>query len=728
METNGKGKFVFGDFELDETRRLLTHAGSQLNLNPKAFDLLNVLVKHGGNVVSKDELLETVWPDQFVEENNLTVQISALRKLLAEHNGSGRLIVTVPGKGYSFVAPVEILDETDEIVIEQRTIERITVERPESDTRRQLESGSRRFGYLVPAVIAAALVVLSLSGYFWRERRDPNFSSPFAGAEVKQLTTSGKVQTAALSRDGKLFAYVLDEVNRQSLWLGFVNGGNHLQLRTAAIDTRYFDLSFTSDSAQLYFSYKDDKTPAALYRIPVSGGAPEKIAGGISNFSLSADGEQIAYGRRDGDTDLLVVSTPEGANRRQIASFPKTRSFVFDSISWSPDGGRLALSKTREDRPMRNDLALVSVADGGIETIRDDSWREILKTVWLKDGSGIVVSAIKGNAWATVPKYQLFHVDIQSGKTLELTRDLSSYVSLLNIPANGDTILSIEHRQLNNIWIAPADNLSAARAITFSAFGKYDGYWGMDLTPDGKIIYTNSDTESSFISQIDADGGNSKPLTSTGRVDSVLSVSNDGRYVVFHSNRNNGDFDIWRMDADGGNPKQLTFGGKNYQPFVSADSRWVYYKSWENDVGELRRVSVDGSEPEIVNGKETSWGSASPDGKYLAASLITDKQRLAIFSAATHEIVRQFDLPKTATLYMGSHWTPDSQAVIYRDNSFGYWRQTINGGEPQRLEGLPKEKLYNFAFSKDGKQFAFVRGQEIRDVVLLKNASPGVQD
>ena len=214
METNGKGKFVFGDFELDETRRLLTHAGSQLNLNPKAFDLLNVLVKHGGNVVSKDELLETVWPDQFVEENNLTVQISALRKLLAEHNGSGRLIVTVPGKGYSFVAPVEILDETDEIVIEQRTIERITVERPESDTRRQLESGSRRFGYLVPAVIAAALVVLSLSGYFWRERRDPNFSSPFAGAEVKQLTTSGKVQTAALSRDGKLFAYVLDEVNR----------------------------------------------------------------------------------------------------------------------------------------------------------------------------------------------------------------------------------------------------------------------------------------------------------------------------------------------------------------------------------------------------------------------------------------------------------------------------------------------------------------------------------
>ncbi|MEO8073637.1 MAG: hypothetical protein ABI686_10370 [Acidobacteriota bacterium] len=59
------------------------------------------------------------------------------------------------------------------------------------------------------------------------------------------------------------------------------------------------------------------------------------------------------------------------------------------------------------------------------------------------------------------------------------------------------------------------------------------------------------------------------------------------------------------------------------------------------------------------------------------------------------------------------------EAVVYRDNAFGYWVQPIDGGEPKRLEGLPKEKFYNFAFSKNGKQFAFVRGQELRDVVLF---------
>jgi tricorn protease-like protein len=70
---------------------------------------------------------------------------------------------------------------------------------------------------------------------------------------------------------------------------------------------------------------------------------------------------------------------------------------------------------------------------------------------------------------------------------------------------------------------------------------------------------------------------------------------------------------------------------------------------------------------------------------------------------------------------MGSRWTPDNKSIVYRDNAFGYWQQPVDGGEARRIEGFPKEKFYNFAWSKDGKWFAFVRGQEIRDVVLFRN-------
>ena len=200
-------------------------------------------------------------------------------------------------------------------------------------------------------------------------------------------------------------------------------------------------------------------------------------------------------------------------------------------------------------------------------------------------------------------------------------------------------------------------------------------------------------------------------------------VSPDGRYIVFHSNRR-GSFDIWRTDIDGGNPLQFTFGKKNYQPFISPDSRFVYYKSWENETGELRRISIGGGKPEQLNDKETSWGSFSPDGKFFAAAYKTDKQRLAIFSAETNKVIKQFDLAKNGSTYMGSRWDPDSKAVTFRDDAFGYWKQPIDGGPPSRLQGLPNEKLYNMSWSKDGKWFAFVRGQEIRDVVLLTNTAP----
>jgi len=123
----------------------------------------------------------------------------------------------------------------------------------------------------------------------------------------------------------------------------------------------------------------------------------------------------------------------------------------------------------------------------------------------------------------------------------------------------------------------------------------------------------------------------------------------------------------------------------------------------------------------ILNDKETSWGSFSPDGKYFAASYKTDKHRLAVFSAETNKVIKQFDFPKNGSAYMGLHWTLDSEAVAYRDFNYGYWLQPTDGGEPRRMENLPKEKFYNFAWSKDGKQFAFVRGQEIRDVILFGN-------
>src|SRR5207247_11466154 len=127
METSTAKHFRFADFELDETRRLLLKDGRTVALNSKTFDLLLALVERRGEIVTRDELLDKVWPDQFVEEGNLTVQVSTLRKIFGERTGEHRFVATVPGKGYSFVA--ELNDGANgEVVVERRSNSHIIVE------------------------------------------------------------------------------------------------------------------------------------------------------------------------------------------------------------------------------------------------------------------------------------------------------------------------------------------------------------------------------------------------------------------------------------------------------------------------------------------------------------------------------------------------------------------------------------------------------------------------
>ncbi|MDT5157780.1 MAG: hypothetical protein QOH51_2137 [Acidobacteriota bacterium] len=99
--------FEFDAFRVDACKRVLWRGDEAVPLSPKVFDTLLVLVENGGRVVDKDELMDTVWPDTAVEENNLTQNVSAIRKALGERRDEHRFVVTVPGRGYSFVAEVK---------------------------------------------------------------------------------------------------------------------------------------------------------------------------------------------------------------------------------------------------------------------------------------------------------------------------------------------------------------------------------------------------------------------------------------------------------------------------------------------------------------------------------------------------------------------------------------------------------------------------------------------
>src|SRR5271155_593226 len=142
--------YRFGEFVLDPGRRTLSRADSAVALTPKAFDVLLFLVQNPNRLVSKEELLQAVWGDTFVEEGNLTQYISHLRKALGDNSEDTRLIVTIARKGYQFTARVAAPGESAKhgalqaVETETSTTDALPAELPSAE--KVTESPSARLG------------------------------------------------------------------------------------------------------------------------------------------------------------------------------------------------------------------------------------------------------------------------------------------------------------------------------------------------------------------------------------------------------------------------------------------------------------------------------------------------------------------------------------------------------------------------------------------------------
>jgi TolB-like protein/DNA-binding winged helix-turn-helix (wHTH) protein/Tfp pilus assembly protein PilF len=168
--------YRFGQFALDSRKRTLSRADSPVSLTPKAFDVLLFLVQNPHRLVTKEELLQAVWGDTFVEEGNLTQYISHLRKALGEHSEDARLIVTIARKGYQFTGDVAVAEAAD-------TPEQIAVQAPVTESSRAYTRPALEFQtkgatpktskhWQKAAIVSALVLILFVVGYMsWRHFR-----------------------------------------------------------------------------------------------------------------------------------------------------------------------------------------------------------------------------------------------------------------------------------------------------------------------------------------------------------------------------------------------------------------------------------------------------------------------------------------------------------------------------------------------------------------------------
>lgn len=765
MSRQIKHFYDFGEFRIDVAGRVLLRNGEILPLTQKAFEVLLFLVERGGDVVEKDELMQRVWQDSFVEESNLAQNIYTLRKILGKTEDGLEYIVTFPRRGYRFAVSVRESREENERAIapestpfakealeledfgftqdeEQETVELRVIIKDEKQEKKSesspkteiaLDSAkSNTSGFITKSqtalVISLVLVVVVAAGialWLYKGRSGINTISAdaFRQISITNLTTTGNLTSAAVSPDGKSVVYgVADKPQLHSLHV--------VQLATLTdqtvippSDVYYYSLTFSRDGNYIYYvAGGKNINGRALFRVSSFGGPSTKLIENVDTaVSFSPDGERFVFRRSFSERKeaALFVANADGTGEKEVAAirFPE----IFQDPAWSPDGKMIACAVGQTTGGKNMYVASMQVGEWKIKPVSEQRWRWIGQMAWLADSAGLLMVASEDPS----TPYQVWRLSYPKGEATKITNDSNNY-NRLSLSADSRTLVTTQRQQATSVWIVPEDDASGARQITRSV-GGYRGK--LSWTPDNKIVYDSSIGNPTAISIMNADGSNQKQLTGdrTGRaVVGYSAVSTDGRYIVFYSDIT-GTRHVWRMNIDGSNPVQLTNGNGEDHPHISPDSRWVVFTrrvSKDSERPTLWKVSIDGGEPVQLTKSITAYPAVSPDGKSVAcfyAAKESDSWRIAIFPFEGGEPVKIF--PTYINASPNVRWTPDGRGLTYADNTAGASKiiiQPLDGSEPEQLIEF-NDEIFGFDWSRDGKQLACVRGVWAANAVLIKD-------
>lgn len=735
MIERNKQAYEFGEFRLDVRKRQLTRAGAQVPLYSKAFDLLLVLLQNSGRDLSKDELLEAVWPGQILEEANLTVTMSVVRKTLGEKASQPRFIVTLPGHGYRFVTDLE-KDPADhgELIIDSETIAQVTVEEDltvdyatGTTPVRLLTEGppSRRFSrYLLAggALVILAIAVTSL--YWWRHAKPTMFTSLSSSKlTMHRFSTQAGVPTRiAISPDGKSLAYIQHFNGKDSVWLGQIESNSSASVYQQP-EYWFGPLSFSADGANIYLIVRHGADrPAVLARLPILGGALTEVISRVdSAVSFSPQGKQVAFLRRDRaakKTSLLIADASDGRNERLILQRGDPEDFSGE-LSWSPDGKSIACS-VRETTD-RQRLIVVDVTSGNARNMLNRDWENIDNIAWLPDGSGLLALTRES---AGERLRHIWLVSSSGGEARVITGDLNIFLQPVMSVSNDGRLAVIQGHLNSDLSIAPNGDPRQARRVLQGAPPRYEGVDGLAWMPNGSLLYSANMGDSQVIWSINNDGTNVRQLTPTKPdvVDGNISTTADGRYVVFQSNRS-GKLEIWRSNADGSNLTQLTKSGNSSEPSLTPDGKSIVYSSPRSGMTTLWRVSIEGGEPTQLTTSNSWLPAVSPDGKLIACFgyFGSTLRRLLLVPFNGGDPLKSFPIPENALLgRQRIRWSPDGKAIWYRAAEQGLLRQALDEEGPQRVNAFDALSLHNFVWSFDGKNLAYASGPPVQEIILIE--------
>jgi DNA-binding winged helix-turn-helix (wHTH) protein/Tol biopolymer transport system component len=517
--------FRFGDIEVKEREFLLIKSGQAAHVEPTAFRVLLLLLRNPGRLVTKDEILRSVWTDAAVSDNSLTRSIATLRRLLGDDKREPRYIATVHTVGYRFLCNVQVMADMAGIAtdlegavdsdhtagaVQKVDARTVTAESSQSLSDQPIPSGlpqesripgqpspdspvpsslppssprspfSKLFRHSVPM---AAIVLIGLAaGAVWLSRREtPHL--PVTEQRVTSNPPDAPIRTAVVSPDGKYLAYS----DPTGLYLRHIASGetHHWGVPKDFIAD---PTSWFPDGTHLLVTRNEgaDMKPS-LWKLSLFGGSPRMLMAGGFDGVVSPDGSRIAYlAVAESDNELWSMDS-DGANPRKIAT-AKPGGY-FGGTAWSPDTQRIAYVESAGSAFVPADYSSLQTRDASgadPQVVLSDTQLEPA-LCWTADGRILFAYREDLNNELLDEGVRSIQVDQHTGKAIGAPKIVThgqGRIGTLSGTANGKRLVLWRENTHGQSFIAEFEagshRLRTPRLLTLDANGNFATAWTSD--------------------------------------------------------------------------------------------------------------------------------------------------------------------------------------------------------------------------------------------------------
>jgi DNA-binding winged helix-turn-helix (wHTH) protein/Tol biopolymer transport system component len=683
MTARGSSRTVvsFGPFEADLHTQELKKGGARLRLPGQSFQILSMLLQQPGQLVSREELRQALWPaETFVDfEKGINAAIARLREALGDSAENPSYVETLPRRGYRFTAivnggvpfaggPVAAGDGSLPIPARDPTqTAEVAVAIPPD---RSSISAVRDHAWSLRQWISTVLSVAVLAVLAWTAWR--LWTEPESVVERKLTTNSpeNRVSSAAVSPDAKHLAYT----DATGLYVKQIGTGEiHAVSLPASFGVQVQVTDWFPDGSHLLFG----RPGPGLWSVSVFGGAPRLLSDKALGGSISPDGSHVAF-RASGPGQEVWVMRSDGTDQVKVAA---DRGSWTGPPTWSPDGRRIAYIRSVETYAARQ-------------------------------------ASVEVNEWRT-PSIRTLFSDNRLGPSLRwLPSDRLVY-----------SIGNVDDQQQASLWVtSPGQHEQSrpAKRIT----GGIGWISSIAASKNGKVLtFTRENFVSSIlIGMVGPDGStllDQKKLTLDENQNHPSAWTPDSKSILFHSNRG-GTSQIFKQALDRPLAESIVSSSEELlQPRMAPDGTEIVYISTRknsdlNSTSSILAVPISGGPPRLILRDSNIWNiqcARLPSTLCMYSITNGDATETYRFDVKTG---RKSDSPELDPPINWSLSPDGSQRAIIPYGSKGPIRfQSTLTGETRELTVKRWEELDSIDWSADGKA-VFVSSHRESDSALLK--------